>query len=248
MPMNRLSYIPSKFVARLDVVDDLQLSTGTPPHAKKYMDWGWTDEESAHVTLIRQQADDFFDIMKNKKNCPTAVRDQMTILIDDFMAFDHGKNEPHKLWDKIAAFGSITDCESAGIKRGTPLAKTPTQDDEVPATEQIFKALVGMRKNLIGSHLISVVNSDSPSSKALPKGMKAAMVFCYIGTEAPTSIDQYKKIGNAKRGNFLNKFTDLQPVEGKKLYAWYIVRYENTKGEWGLLSNRLKAEIYFEAD
>ncbi len=248
MPNTRLPYKPADFVARMDVVDDLQLSPGTPPNAKKYLDWGWKDAESQHVTEVRKKADEYFELMKDKKNCPTTVRDQMTILIADFMAYDHGKNEPHNLWNKIADFGSITDCESAGVKRGTPLAKAPTQDDEVPVAEQVYKALIGMRSNVIGSHLLSVVNSDSPSSRALPEGINAAVVFCYIGTEAPTNNEQYKKIGNAKRGLFLNKFTDLQPVEDKKLYAWYYVRYQNSKNDWGVLSNRLKAEIYFEAE
>jgi hypothetical protein len=248
MSNTRLSYVPSKFVARLDVVDELQLSDGTPPNTKKYMDWGWKDTESAHVTLIRKKADEYFELMKDKKNCPTVVRDQMTILIADFMAYDHGKTEPHKLWDKIAAFGSITDCESAGVKRGTPLAKAPTEDDEVPIVEQMLKALIGIRVNAIGMHLLSVVNSASPSSKALPKGIKFAKVFVYIGTEPPANLKQYYVIGNARRGMFLNKLNDIEPVEGKDLYAWYIVRYENTRGELGEPSNRLKAEIFFEAE
>jgi hypothetical protein len=232
----------------MDVVDELQLSAGTPPNAKKYMDWHWTLEESDHVTKVREKADEYFELMKDKKSCPTVVRDQMNILITDFMAFDHGKTDPHNLWNKIADFGSITDCESAGIRRGTPLAKAPTQDDEVPVVEQLLQPLIGIRINAIGKHLLSVVNSASPSSKALPKGIKFAKVFVYIGTEPPANLKQYYVIGIARRGMFLNKLNDIEPVEGKDLYAWYIVRYENTKGELGEPSNRLKAEIYFEAE
>jgi hypothetical protein len=245
MSQYRLSYKPADFTSKLDVIDDLQLSDGTPPHTKKYMDWNWKDDESAHVTAVRKRADELFGIMKNKKSCPTEIRDEMTILIADFMAYDHGKTEPHNLLNKIADFGSIYDCETAGVKRGTPLAKTPTLGGD-PVAEQMYRALVGMRLNTIGQHLLSVVNSDTPSNNALPKGIRYARVFCYIGTEPPPKMNQYEMIGNAKRGLFLHKFTDLQFMDDRKLFAWYYVRYENTKGVMGELSNRLKAEIFFE--
>ena len=49
MTVNRLSYSPSKFVAKMDVVDDLQLSEGSLPGTKKYQDWHWIQDESDKV-------------------------------------------------------------------------------------------------------------------------------------------------------------------------------------------------------
>jgi hypothetical protein len=240
---HRLSHQPSKFVPQIDVLDELQLSPGTAPGSKKYLDWYWTPDESQHVTSVRQKADEFWKKMGDRKNCPDEIKDEMRVLIHDFLAYDHGDTEPHRLLNKIADFGSLSDCDTVGVKRGTPLAKAPGKGGGVILASKV-KPLIAVRSNKIGSHMLTVVNPETPYSKALPDGIKCARVYRFIGTAAPTKPSQYESIGNAKRGLFESKLEGLEPSDDR-LFAWYVGRYEDTRGEvWGA-SEPLKVEIYF---
>jgi wyosine [tRNA(Phe)-imidazoG37] synthetase (radical SAM superfamily) len=147
------------------------------------------------------------------------------------------------LLDKIALYGSVSDCEKLNIKRGTVLAQAPTQDGE-PVIAKMLKPMVAIKKNGVGEHLLLVTNSDAGSSRALPDGIRCARVFCYVGTEAPNNFKQYTSVGNAKRGLFLNKFTEALPATDKTYYAWYIAVYEDTKGNLLDLSEPLRVEIF----
>jgi hypothetical protein len=246
MSDSRFSTSTAKFVSQIDVLDDLQNEPGTPPNPKKYLDWHWNSDENLHVTEVRTKADELFNIIKNKRSCPPEVKDEMKVLIRDFMAYDHGKTSPHHLLDKIADFGTLLDCETAGVKRGTPLAKTPSHGGD-QVKQKMLIPQVSVRSNVNGQHLLDVVNPGTPESHALPEGMKAARVCRYIGTEPPDNIGFYKPVGNAKRGLFLSRFADQEPPEDdKKLYAWYYAYYESTKGEFGDPSSPVKAEIILQ--
>jgi hypothetical protein len=240
---HRLSYKPSEFVSEIKVIDDLQLSPGTPPNAKKYLDWYWTTEESQHVTSVRTKAEEFWNKMENRKNCPDEIKDEMKVLIRDFMTYDHGKSEPHKLLNKIADFGSLLDCDTVGVKRGTPLAKSPSKGGASILASKV-KPSIALRSNEIGSHTLTVVNPETPYSKALPPGTRCARVYRFIGTSTPTKLSQYESIGNAKRGLFESNLESVEPAD-EKLFAWYIARYEDTKGEVWDACDPLKLEIYF---
>lgn len=244
MSNSRLSYVPSRFVSQIIVLDDLQLMAGEPADTKKFENWHWTDAESAHVTAVRVKAEEFWNQMIDKKNCPPNTRDEMRILIDDFMAYDHGENEPHKLLNKIADFGSIQDCNTVGVKRGTPLAKSPAVSGGNILASKVRPTLA-VRSNLIGSHLLTVRNPETPDSRALPEGIKCARIYRYIGTVTPTKFSQYESIGNAKSGLFESLLSDVQPTEDR-LYAFYIGRYEDTRGELWEACEVLKLEIYFQ--
>lgn len=242
MPNSRVSYTPSKFVQQIIVLDDLQLSAGTPPNASKYLDWNWTTDESAWIAACRNSSDGFWLQMIDKRKCPPEVKDEMNLLIKSFMAYDHGTIDPHNLLDKIGVFGSILDCESANVKRGTPLAKIPSHGGE-SLLEAMLKPTISMRKNEIGQQLLTVVNPGTPESKALPQGIKCCRVFRYVGTVAPTKQSQYESIGNAKRGLFLSTFENME-VQTVKTYAWYIACYEDTRGVLGDACAPLKCEVF----
>jgi hypothetical protein len=239
----RLSYVPSRFVSQIIILDDLQLSAGEPPDTKKYENWYWTDAESAHVTAVRTKAEEYWNQMMDKKNCPPTIRDEMRIHIHDFMAYDHGENEPHKLLNKIADFGTIQDCNTVGVKRGTPLAKSPNlSGSEVVVTK--VSPVIDVRINKIGRHLLTVRNPETPDRRALPDGIKFARIFCYIGTAKPAKLNQYEQIGNAKRGLFENLLENVEPTEDR-LFAFYYGRYETPKGETWPDSDPITVEIYF---
>jgi len=243
MSDSRFSTSPAKFTIQINVLDKLQNSQGTPPNAKKYMDWNWTAEENAYVSLTMEKANSLFNIIRVKRSCPPETRDEMKVLIKDFMAFDHGRVAPHHLLDKIADFGTLLDCETVGVKRGTPMAKTPSHGGDPLATKMLVP-MVSLRSSGPGQHRLTVVNPDTPESRALPGGIKSARVYRFIGTEPPAKLSQYESIGNAKRGLFLSQFADIEPpAENKKLYAWYIARYETTRSVVGDPCSPVKAEI-----
>lgn len=243
MAESRISPLRSKFAGQIRVLDNLQLSDGSAPGTKKWEDFNWENADSLFVTQTRKKSDELMDIINSPRNCPPEVKDEMEIVIDTFMDFDHGKINPHRLLDKIALYGSVADCEKLNIKRGTVLAQAPTQDGE-PVIKKMLKPMVGLKKNGVAEHLLKVVNADAGSSRALPAGIRCARVFCYIGTEAPGNFKQYTTVGNAKRGLFLNKFTEALPASDKTYYAWYIAVYEDTKGNLLDLSEPLRVEIF----
>jgi hypothetical protein len=49
MLSNRLSTVSSGFVAKMYVVNGLQLSEGSMPATKRYQDWHWIQDESDKV-------------------------------------------------------------------------------------------------------------------------------------------------------------------------------------------------------
>jgi hypothetical protein len=219
----------TKFAGQIRVLDNLQISEGVPPDTKKWENWHWIDAESAHVTEVRTKAEEYWNQMVDKKNCPPNTRDEMRILIHDFMAYDHGENEPHKLLNKIADFGTIQDCNTVGVKRGTPLAKSPNLSGSNVVVSKV-SPVIDVRFNKIGRHLLTVRNPETPDSRALPPGIKFARMYCAIGTTKPANLNQYVPIGNAKRGLFENLFENIESSEDR-LYAFYYGRYETTKGE-----------------
>jgi hypothetical protein len=228
------------FTTDIDILEDLAKKPGVPPNAKKSDDWHWSAAEAQYVTATREAADDYWDIVKDNRNCPPEVKDEYKILINDFMAYDHGKSNPHHLLDKISDFGSISDCETVHVKGGTPLAKTPVKGggtvvNEIPN--------VWIIKNEEGKQMIGVTNPETPDSKALPKGIKFAKVLCFIGEKAPTNLNAFTEIGNAKRGQYLNKLIEGELSGSVKLYAWYYALYENTKGVKGKPSIIVKAQV-----
>jgi hypothetical protein len=245
MADSRISRQRGKFAGQIRVLDNLQVSAGEPPDTKKWENWLWKEVESQYVTSVRTQSDALMDIINAQRYCPPETKDKMALLIDEFMDYDHGPHNAHRLLDKIALNGSIDDCEKLAIKRGTSLAKEPGTTGTNVLINKVTPVLTE-RLNKIGRQVITVRNPETPNSGALPEGASRARVYRYIGTTSPTSLSQYESVGNAKRGLIEFTYTDIQPGEDR-LFAWYIARYEDTKGEVWDASDPLKLEIYFPA-
>jgi hypothetical protein len=198
--------------------------------------------KNAEVTKMREKADELFAIMKNKRNCPVEIKDEMKFLIKSFMDYDHGKTEPHHLLDKIAAFGSLSDWEATNVKQGTPLAKRRTKEGDGMMLKMKHPELL-LRSNNIVSHLLTIINPDTPESKAPPKGFNSILIFCYIGFEPPAGLSDYRQAGKTNRGLFVKSFSGFEPEINAPHFAWYIARYESRKGMLGEPSEPLKVPI-----
>ncbi len=247
----RISTKPSEFAPYMQSTDKLQLSINPTTGNPKWKDWGWTSAQSAQWTSFRNQSDLLFPQWSDKNNNNTNITDQMGILIRNVKKYDNDPLTGFHLLDKVAMNGTISDCETFHVKRGTALAAVSHQG---AATARNIGGLVAgpekpvlaMKKYDVGEHHITVTNPDTPKSHALPSGIKFAKVYRYIGTVAPTSLSQYQFVGNAKRGSVLSSISsaDLAAIPANTIsYAWYIARYESNKGVLGDACGAIVAQI-----
>jgi hypothetical protein len=240
----RIPREPEKFAPYMDSTDNLQLSTDTATNQPFYKDWGWTQAQSAQWTAYRKQSDALFVVYSNKKLSNTENKEAIRILIDTVEKYDHDPIMGNHLLDRIALSGSVNDCTTFKVKRGTPLVlKTADKAGPLPGA---LIPVITVRENTEGEHKLAVRNPKTPKSRAIPKGMKFCKVYRYIGTAAPTNISQYQFIVNAKRGLAISEFAALGLNANVKLWAWYIARYESTKGVLGNASAALKVGILLQ--
>jgi hypothetical protein len=251
----RIPQKTSDFAIYMQNTDNLQLSAGNPATTKKWQNWGWTAAQSTQWTAFRTQSDLLYPQYADENRNSKGITDQMNVLMKTTKKFDNDALTGFHLLDKVALSGSISDCETFRVKRSTPLANTSHLGS--PTTRSIGGIAVGtgaswgkpvlaIKKYDVGEHRLSVTNPDTPTSHALPDGIKFAKVYRYIGTVAPTGINQYMFVGNAKRGSVLSSFADADlsafPAN-TSVFAWYIARYESNKGVLGDACGAIHAQI-----
>jgi hypothetical protein len=135
--------------------------------------------------------------------------------------------------DKINTKSTITNEDRTAL--GITVYDTVKTRVPVPAMAPAGK----VEKINPGEHIIRNTNPDTPASRAKPKGVSGARVFRFIGTAAPASPTDYVYIGIAKRVKFKSTFNATDA--GKK--AFYILQYENTRGETGPLGSMFSETI-----
>ena len=251
----RIPSAAAEFATYMDGADNLQLATGNPTTTKKWQNWGWTAAQSTQWTAYRNQSDALYLQWADKNHNNTDITDQMKVLIKAVKKFDNDPITGAHLLDKIALNGTLSDCATFKVKRGTALAAVSHQGSAtarnvggvaVGTGASAEKPVLAITKYDVGEHQLSVTNPDTPKSHALPAGIKFAKVYRFIGTAAPTAISQYVFVANASRGSALSSFADadLAPfAAGTVLYAWYIARYESTKGVLGDACGAIRAQI-----
>jgi hypothetical protein len=251
----RISSKAPEYAVYMQNTDNLQLSDGIAAGTKKWQNWGWTADESSQWTSLRSQSDILYPQYADGSKSNTTVIDQMNLLIMNTKKYDNDPLTGHHLLDKIALNGTISDCETFHVKRGTALAAVSHQGagnsrnvggSAVGTGSSSLKPVITITKYAVGEHEVLVSNPDTPTSHALPDGIKFAKLYCFIGTSAPTSLSQYNFVGNASRGHVLSAFSDadLAPFPaGTVLYAWYIARYESNKGVLGDACGAVRAQI-----
>ena len=239
----RIPTEPDVFAPFMDNTDNHQLSINPVSGQAYWKDWGWTTADSAQWTAYRTQSDKLYLLYSDKKHNNTENRNEMTTLIKNVKAYDHNPLTGHHLLDKIAIMGTMNSCSIFKVKRGTPLVLTADKIGPLPGT---LIPVLTERLNTEGEHKLAVRNPLKPKSRAIPKGMKFCKVYRFIGTAAPTSISQYQFIGNAKRGLIVSNFAEIGLDPTAKLWAWYIARYESTKGVLGNPSKALKMGVLLQ--
>jgi hypothetical protein len=118
----RISSKPSEFAPYMQSTDKLQLSIDITTGNPKWKVWGWTSAQSAQWTSYRNQSDTLFPQWSDKNHNNTDITDQMNILIKAVKKYDNDPLTGVHLLDKVALGGTISDCETFHVKRGTALA------------------------------------------------------------------------------------------------------------------------------
>ena len=237
----RISTKPSEFDDYMNRTDDWQLTVVTPPDILRYTLLGWTQEESNQWTAFRQKSNELWALLNNPDSATKVVRQKMKDHIKTVRAYDNNKSTGHHLLDKVALNGTIDDCATFNVKRGTTLQADPVHHTDDPV---LTPPVITLKDLEPGYHRLSLKYPDASESKKVPDGAVFAKVFRYVGTAPPASIKTYELIGSARRAEIVSKFEGITPPEGDvKLYAWYFARYENKKGELGPIGNILRVEV-----
>jgi hypothetical protein len=226
----RISKDPAKFDAYMNITDDLQKSDDPITSQKKYLGWGWKDAESTQWSAFRVESNLLYAAYIDPDKTGKSAIAKMKAHIKAVRKYDNNKTEGHHLLDKVALNGTLDDCFTFNVVRGTSLEADPVRHEDDPSG--LFPVIT-FKKHELGSHVLAVVSAETPDSKKLPDGMAFAKVYRYIGKTAPTKLSQYEFAGNAKRGEFTSEFPDLEIPEGEAWEAWYFGRYESKKGALG---------------
>ncbi|MHB8260590.1 MAG: hypothetical protein ACYDCN_02595 [Bacteroidia bacterium] len=250
---DRISTVASEFAAFIQRTDDLQLSPGRVVGTHKWQDWGWTAVQSAQWTSYRNQCDLLYPKYADPKHVNTDITDEMNLLITNVKKYDNDPITGARLLDKVALSGTINDCETFNVKRGTALAGVSHQGSSSQrtvggSTGGSLTPIAVVKHYFVGQHVLSATNPNTPESHALPPGAKFCKGYRIIGTagQAPTATTTYQFVGNVKRGTLHSSFTaaDLAAFPPETVvYAWYIFRYESTTGVLGEPCGAIRAQI-----
>jgi hypothetical protein len=240
----RISKDPQEFDDYMNLTDNLQKSDDPSTSQKKYLNWGWKDAESTQWTAFREQSNLLYAIYNDPDKTGHSARVKMNEHIATVRKYDNDKKEGHHLLDKVALNGTLDDCFTFNVVRGTALEADPVHHDYDPTP---YIPVLSFKKYNLGSHLIGVSCADTPDSRSLPEGMKYAKIYRYMGKTAPAKLTDFEFAGNAKYGEFTSDFGDLVIPEGEKWDAYYFARYESENGKLGNPSQVVNAPIMVAA-
>ncbi len=116
---------------------------------------------------------------------------------------------------------------------------TVPDDEQTPSRKPTRSPALRIDKIENQQHTLRILDKENPDTRAKPAGVKQTQIHRFIGTSAPSGPQDYTYIGNAGKFTFISEFTAED--EGKK--AWYIGRYESTRGEVGPFSEPVHETI-----
>jgi hypothetical protein len=227
---SRIPPKPADFATYMQRTDRRQLNIDPATGNPRWKQWTWTAAESEQWTKFRQRCDELYLIYGDKKLRNTLAKDGMHLLIRETRRYDNHPRSGHKLLAKIAANGIIDDWMAFCIKQSTSLAKKPVRKRDSAVTQT---PSISLRKIDSGEHVLSVRNSQTPRSRALPDGIRFTDIYRYVGTTPPKSIKDYELAGVAKRGIFRSRVSAPANDRNKKYYAWYVAVYVSKNGKRG---------------
>ncbi len=216
-------YIPESD-AGFDIFQD-NFIKGVQP---KLMLWGIPTTEFSALTGLRIAWNMAWLKAKNKD---TRSRADVQAKKDARKAY---QSKLRKFVMEWLAFNSkVTDAdrEALGLNvKDTEPTLMPVPDRAPDVTMEEIRHLV---------HELRLTDPLNPHTQAKPKGVRCVQVFKCFGEDVPTSVEQYRLVGDATR--FLYTVNFVEADEGK--LVWYIARYVNTRGIPGPWSNEISATV-----
>ena len=136
-----------------------------------------------------------------------------------------------KQW--IAFNGKVTDADREGLG----LKVKDTEPTPMPVPDRAPDVTIDTIRHLV--HKLRLTDPENPHTQAKPKGVSHIQVLRCFSEDVPTSVKQYRLVGDATR--FIYRVNFVEADEGKMV--WYIVRYVNTRGLPGPWSNEISATV-----
>jgi hypothetical protein len=176
--------IPQKILQAIIYIitlDELQRSPGKIAGTFKWQEWYWTQEESEFWTSLRDVVEPLLQPYMEKKTITSAQRENVKQAIKSAHEYASFDVQGHRLMLKIAAHGDVMDWTAANIKFGTSLAKKTN----IAKSESLkmLEPSLNIIGNIIHQQMLSVRNPENPTSTKVPKGIKFAKVYRYVGTK-----------------------------------------------------------------
>ncbi len=245
MAKENLEKTRQKALNKLKNLNTLQLSDGKVSPDKKWKDWGLVIAESTYITGSYTELSGYMDIINTGRNCPPAIKDAFDLRLKEFKLYDHGPVDPHRIYEKIAIFGKLSDWETLEIRGHTTLAKQPTHSTGEGTQVFIPFPQMRLRSNAIGQQLFAVTNPATPTSRAKPPKVAFVRMYRYIGSEPPKSLDDFKPVGIASKGLFLSQ-TDVESPDPKtKYFSHHFAKYEFKDGTMSMPSQVVVTEVLY---
>jgi hypothetical protein len=236
----RISQKPPEFDNYMVRTDNLQLKImpqATEPNWKRY---GWEEEESQEWTQFRRESNELFALYNDPDEVTRVIRRKMNAHIAKVRRYDNDKSTGHHLLDKIALNGTVDDCATFNVARGTILQDKPEKENKNPKEYSPYLSLL---KIDICTHVLQVTCVDVPNSKKLPEGMAFALIFCCITSEPLTKDSHFDLVGTSKYGKFTSNLNSFVPEDGKTYTVHYYGRYLSNNGDLGNPGHTISAPL-----
>jgi hypothetical protein len=121
------------------------------------------------------------------------------------------------------------------VEMGLPiLDKTPTRPP-VPTTRPILQVDTSQRLQ----HILSWRDETTVTGKAKPKGVRGAQIWNFVGPTPPADPAEFQFVALDTKTPYLLEY---EASDAGKL-ASYVMRWENTRGEFGPWSETVSATI-----
>ncbi len=216
-----------------------------PPHLKRHLDLNIDVDEAGVVTLTKDNMQGYYTTIGTGRNCPPAIKDAFDLEVKGFRLYDHGPVNPHRIYEKIAIFGNLTEWQILGIRGHTLLEKAPTQSTGEGTQNALLYPKMVLRTNQVGTQLFEVTNPATPTSTAKPPTVVFVRIYRYIGAEPPKTLDDFKPVGVAKRGLFASQIDPTSPDREKKFYSHTFAKYEFKDGTISMPSQVVVTEVMY---
>ena len=132
------------------------------------------------------------------------------------------------------AFNSkVTDADREGLG----LKVKDIEPTPMPIPDRAPDVTIDTIRHLV--HKLRLTDPENPHTQSKPKGVSHIQVLKCFSEDVPTSVKQYRLVGDATR--FIYRVNFVEQDEGKMV--WYIARYVNTRGIPGPWSNEISATV-----